>query len=236
MKDTRAEHRHIEFYSPSGNHYRSQMKLWFIAKVTISNGNPWLETEWSGSEGDIHRLSLYTSRLDAEIQCLSLQALIADPGLSVYEFSDLDFYHMMKTMFARGHTIFGLSVIFGFSASACAELHPSYKGVSTVGTPCDIAINHALLQNPQPTFEFSRLTFQYITECWHSAYPNFVASTNNINELEHDEIMVIARQALSCAAIQPAPTNTGLARYASTFCPERQCWVASSELNRIHFH
>lgn len=235
MKNEYSDGHQIEFYSPGGNNYHSKVKLWFIAKISNNNGRLWLETLWNESEGDIDRLSVFTSKLDAEIQCLSLNSNSLG-SWKVYPFDELNLHLMMKTMFSRGHSVLGISMIFGFSSSADSELSSRSKGLSTVSSACDIPLDNSALQETQPVIEFGSETFRFIADCWANTIPDFVASTSEINDLCQEDISTIAADALRCAALRTAPPRTVLAGHVSTFCPTRQSWITSPKLNRNHIH
>lgn len=235
MKNEYSGDRQIEFYSPGGNHYHSKVKLWFIAKISNCDGRLWLETSWSGSEGDISRLSVFTSRLDAEIQCRLFNASSLS-NWKVYQFDDLDLHLMMKTVFLRGNSVLGISMIFGFSSSSASELSSRSAGFCTTGTPCDLQLNSSTLQDSPPIIEFENTTFRFIEDCWESTIPDFFESITEINDLSQEELSTIADEAIRMAKLIPEPVKNTFAKYVSTYNPAQRAWHTSAELNRNLLH
>lgn len=112
-----------QFYKPDGNHYHAPIHLWCIAREDRSHPqHPWLETHWIGSAGHHNGLALFLSKLDANIQCVYMNATTpkekGKKEWKAYPFGDLDRPKMVHNMkFNFGQEYFGFCFVFGFAAT-----------------------------------------------------------------------------------------------------------------------
>lgn len=168
----------LHFYKPKGNNYHAPMHLWCIAREDRSHPQShWLETHWIGT-GRQDGLALFVSKLDANIQCIYMNATTpkekGKKEWKAYPFSDLNRHEMVTNMkFNYGRDHFNFCFVFGFLATRYNQI-TTRKGVfRPISFHESFLMQDFLDHCPDSLLELSTETFEEIESIWREANVTF---------------------------------------------------------------
>lgn len=168
-----------QFYKPDANHYHAPIHLWCIAREDRSHPQqPWLETHWIGSAGHYNGLALFLSKLDANIQCIYMNATTpkekGKKEWKAYPFGDLDRPEMVHNMkFNFGHQYFGFSIVFGFSATPYNQIQTNASVITPLSFYQECLLQDFLDNEPDAALEMSVNAFNQIEDIYSGAGISF---------------------------------------------------------------